>query len=141
MIRMLLECVGSCPGRRCHRRSHEQDRGPRADRKREQVREDERGQANAGECRRCSCSMTSSPGVDAPEAADQQHDAPQGARAGADGDRIAGDQRAGGDRRCGRGAHWEQRSARSAATPPGAGAHGMNGYNAAKSVLADLRSA
>ena len=28
----------------------------------------------------------------------------------------------------------------SAATPPGAGAHGMNGHNAAKSVLADLRS-
>jgi phytoene dehydrogenase-like protein len=29
----------------------------------------------------------------------------------------------------------------SAATPPGAGAHGMNGYNAAASVLASLRSA
>jgi phytoene dehydrogenase-like protein len=29
----------------------------------------------------------------------------------------------------------------SAATPPGAGAHGMNGYNAAKSVLRDLESA
>jgi phytoene dehydrogenase-like protein len=28
----------------------------------------------------------------------------------------------------------------SAATPPGAGAHGMNGYNAAESVLRDLRS-
>jgi phytoene dehydrogenase-like protein len=28
----------------------------------------------------------------------------------------------------------------SAATPPGAGAHGMNGYNAARSVLADLGS-
>ena len=108
--------VGSCPGRRCHRRRHEQDRGPRADREREQVREDERGQANAGECRRCSCSMTSRPGLDAPEAADQQHDAPQGAGAGASRDRIAGDQRTGGDRRCGHGAHWAQRSARSVAT-------------------------
>ena len=29
----------------------------------------------------------------------------------------------------------------SAATPPGAGAHGMNGYNAAHSVFAGLRSA
>jgi phytoene dehydrogenase-like protein len=29
----------------------------------------------------------------------------------------------------------------SAATPPGAGAHGMNGYNAARSVLRDLGSA
>jgi phytoene dehydrogenase-like protein len=29
----------------------------------------------------------------------------------------------------------------SAATPPGAGAHGMNGYNAARSVLRSLRSA
>ena len=28
----------------------------------------------------------------------------------------------------------------SAATPPGAGAHGMNGYNAAQSVLRQLRS-
>jgi phytoene dehydrogenase-like protein len=29
----------------------------------------------------------------------------------------------------------------SAATPPGAGAHGMNGYNAARSVLRGLESA
>jgi phytoene dehydrogenase-like protein len=28
----------------------------------------------------------------------------------------------------------------SAATPPGAGAHGMNGYNAARSALKNLRA-
>ena len=107
--------VRLCPGRRCHRRSREQHRGPGSDRQREHVREDERAQSHAGEGRGCPRSVTPRPGLHAPEAADQQNDAPERSRTGARRDRVADDQGAARDRRCGRGAHARQRSAVSSA--------------------------
>ena len=99
------------PGRRCHRRSREQYRGPGSDRQREQVREDERAQSHACEGRRCPRSVTPRPGLDAPEATDQQNDAPERPRTGARRDCVADDQGAARDRRCGHGTHARQRSA------------------------------
>ena len=80
---------------------------------------DERGKPGAGERERRARVVALRPRAHAPQPAGEQHDAAERARAGADGDRVAGDQRAGGDRRRGRQTDW-RRSAWPCAQPSAA---------------------
>jgi hypothetical protein len=111
--------VGVGPDRHGHRHGDEEHRRPGSDRQREKVREDKRSQAQARERHGCLCSMTPIPGLETPEAADEQDDASEGPRARAGGDRVADDQRAARDGGCGREAHAGQGSAAGASAMTG----------------------